>query len=102
MAGNTIPFIQKLFTSRDNNADAASYVGEPDRIWWDPITNAFYYSDGSTPGGILISGGGGGIGGKTQLDGGAADSIYLIQDIVDGGSAASVYTPSQIINGGMA
>ena len=101
MSGNTIPFIQKLFTSRDNNADAASYVGELDRIWWDPITNAFYYSDGSTPGGILISGGGG-IGGKTQLDGGAADSIYLDVDQINGGSAASVYTPSQIINGGFA
>jgi hypothetical protein len=52
-------FIQNLFTSRDNNANAATYVGQQDRIWWDPTTNRFYYSDGSTPGGIPIGGGGG-------------------------------------------
>ncbi len=52
-------FIQNLFTSRDNNANAATYVGQQDRIWWDPVTNRFYYSDGSTPGGIPIGGGGG-------------------------------------------
>jgi hypothetical protein len=52
-------FIQNLFTSRDNNANGASYVGQQDRIWWNPDTNSFYYSDGSTPGGIAIGGGGG-------------------------------------------
>jgi len=52
-------FIQNLFTSRDNNANAATYVGQQDRIWWDPVTNAFYYSDGNTAGGIRIGGGGG-------------------------------------------
>lgn len=51
-------FIQNLFTSRDNNANGASYVGQQDRIWWDPDTNSFYYSDGSTPGGIAIGAGG--------------------------------------------
>jgi len=102
MAGNVQNWIQKFFTSRDNNTEAASFVGEEGRLWYDPNTNAIYVSDGQTAGGILVSGGGGGIGGKTQLDGGAADSIYLIQDIVDGGSAASVYTPSQVINGGFA
>ena len=55
-------FIQNLFTSRDNNANAATYVGQQDRIWWDPVTNAFYYSDGNTAGGILISGGSSGNG----------------------------------------
>ena len=50
-------FIQNLFTSRDNNANANTFVGQTGRIWWDPITNAFYYSDGNTAGGILISGG---------------------------------------------
>ena len=49
-------FIQNLFTSRDNNANAETYVGQQDRIWWDPTTNSFYYSDGSTPGGIPITG----------------------------------------------
>jgi hypothetical protein len=52
-------FIQNLFTSRDNNANAATYVGQQDRLWWNPDTNAFYYSDGNTAGGIPVGGGGG-------------------------------------------
>ena len=51
-------FIQNLFTSRDNNANAETYVGQEGRIWWDPETNSFYYSDGSTPGGIPVGSGG--------------------------------------------
>ena len=51
-------FIQNLFTSRDNNANAETYVGQQGRIWWDPTTNSFYYSDGSTPGGIPVGSGG--------------------------------------------
>ena len=51
-------FIQNLFTSRDNNANSATYVGQQDRIWWDPTTNSFYYSDGNTAGGIPIGAGG--------------------------------------------
>jgi hypothetical protein len=47
-------FIQNLFSSRDNNANSATYVGQQDRLWWDPVTNAFYYSDGNTAGGIPI------------------------------------------------
>jgi hypothetical protein len=47
-------FIQNLFTSRDNNANAATYVGQDGRIWWDPVTNAFYYSDGNTAGGLPV------------------------------------------------
>jgi hypothetical protein len=64
-------FIQNLFTSRDNNAQGNTYVGQQDRIWWDPETNSFYYSDGSTPGGIAIGGGGGGNG----TPGGPVNSI---------------------------
>jgi hypothetical protein len=48
-------FIQNLFTSRDNNANAATYVGQQDRLWWNPDTNAFYYSDGNTAGGIAVT-----------------------------------------------
>ena len=51
-------FIQNLFTSRDNNANSATYVGQQDRLWWDPVTNQFYYSDGNTPGGFPVGGGG--------------------------------------------
>jgi hypothetical protein len=64
-------FIQNLFTSRDNNANGNSYVGQESRIWWNPDTNAFYYSDGNTAGGILITGGSSGNG----LPGGAANTV---------------------------
>ena len=47
-------FIQNLFTSRDNNANASTFVGQQDRIWWNPDTNAFYYSNGNTAGGIPV------------------------------------------------
>jgi hypothetical protein len=47
-------FIQNLFTSRDNNANSATYVGQQDRIWWDPVTNAFYGSNGNTAGGVPV------------------------------------------------
>lgn len=50
-------FIQNLFTSRDNNANSATNVGQQDRLWWDPVTNRFYYSDGNTPGGFPVGGG---------------------------------------------
>jgi hypothetical protein len=55
-------YIQNLFTSRDNNAQGNTYVGQEGRIWWDPDRNAFYYSDGNIAGGIQIGGGGGGSG----------------------------------------
>jgi hypothetical protein len=42
--------IQKLFTSRDNNANSATYVGQQDRIWYDS-TLGFRVSNGNTPGG---------------------------------------------------
>ena len=51
-------FIQNLFTSRDNNSDSATNVGQQGRLWWDPVTNRFYVSDGVTPGGIPVGGGG--------------------------------------------
>lgn len=51
-------FIQNFFTSRDNNSNSATYVGQQDRLWWDPVTNRIYVSDGVTPGGIPVNGGG--------------------------------------------
>ena len=51
-------FIQNLFTSRDNNADSATNVGQQGRLWWDPVTNRFYVSDGVTSGGIPVGGSG--------------------------------------------
>jgi len=54
--------IQRFFTSRDNNANASTYVGQEQRLWYDPTTNAIYVSDGNTAGGIMVSGGAGGNG----------------------------------------
>jgi hypothetical protein len=51
-------YIQNLFSSRDNNADGSTYVGQTGRLWWNPDTNSLYYSDGSTPGGIAVGAGG--------------------------------------------
>jgi hypothetical protein len=48
-------FIQNLFTSRDNNAQGNTFVGQDGRLWWDPVTNAFYSSDGNTVGGIPVT-----------------------------------------------
>ena len=63
--------IQRFFTSRDNNANSATYVGQEQRLWYDPITNAIYVSDGNTAGGILVGTGGGGNG----VPGGPTNSI---------------------------
>ena len=52
---NTPPAIQKFFTSRDNYANAETFVGEVQRLWYNPITNCIYVSDGNTPGGIPIN-----------------------------------------------
>lgn len=55
-------YLMNFFTSRDNNADPATYVGQQARLWWNPTDNSIYVSDGVTPGGIRVSGGGGGNG----------------------------------------
>ena len=47
--------IQDFFTSRDNSANANTYVGNQDRLWYNIDTNAIYASDGSTPGGVPIT-----------------------------------------------
>lgn len=46
--------IQNFFTSRENNANAETYVGQQGRLWHDSATNTIYVSDGTTPGGIPI------------------------------------------------
>jgi hypothetical protein len=51
--------IQNFFTSRDNNANANSYVGQQDRLWYNIDLNAIYVSDGNTPGGIPVGTGAG-------------------------------------------
>ena len=46
--------IQNFYTSRDNNSNAATNVGQLGRLWYDPVTNALYVSDGNTAGGIPV------------------------------------------------
>lgn len=46
--------IQNFFTSRDNNLDGNTYVGQLDRLWYNPDTNSLYVSDGVTPGGLPV------------------------------------------------
>lgn len=54
-------FTQDFFTSRRNQSDGDSRIGELDRLWYDPKTNTIRISDGSTPGGIVVGGAAGGV-----------------------------------------
>ena len=51
-------FLQKLFTSR-LPANAATFVGEEGRMFYDQSDGILRLSDGVTPGGIIVGGGGG-------------------------------------------
>ena len=46
-------FTQDFFTSRRNFNDSTTYVGQLDRLWYDPVTNTIRIGDG-TPGGKLV------------------------------------------------
>jgi hypothetical protein len=48
-------FIQNFYTSRDNNTDGNTYVGQQDRLWWNPDTNAIYVNTANTPGGTPVT-----------------------------------------------
>jgi hypothetical protein len=48
-------FIQNLFSSRDNNADGNTFVGQQDRLWWNPDTNAFYVNTANVAGGTPVT-----------------------------------------------
>ena len=76
-------------------------MGEQDRIWWNPDTNAFYHSDGSTPGGQPVGiAGNASIGGSnTQIQynstGSFAGSYQLTYDFTNN----VLYTPPTVTNG---
>ncbi len=55
-------FTQDFFTSRNNRSDGDTRIGQKGRIWYDSISNTIRISDGVTPGGVVVSGGGGGVG----------------------------------------
>jgi len=47
--------VQNFYTSRDNNTDPVTYVGQLDRLWYNPTTNSIFVSDGVTPGGAPVA-----------------------------------------------
>jgi hypothetical protein len=51
-----VAFTQDLFTSRRNQDDGTTRIGETDRLWYDSTTQTIRVSDGTTPGGIIIAG----------------------------------------------
>lgn len=81
-------YIQNFFTSRDNNAQGNTYVGQQARLWWDPDRNGIYYSDGNTPGGILVGTGGGGGNG---VPGGSNTQVQFNNAGTFGGSPAFTF-----------
>ena len=48
-------YIQNFFTSRDNNIEGNTYVGQQDRLWWNPDTNAIYVNTANTVGGTPVT-----------------------------------------------
>lgn len=48
-------FIQNFYTSRDNNTDGNTYIGQVGRLWYNPNTNSVYVSDGTTAGGVPVA-----------------------------------------------
>jgi hypothetical protein len=50
-----VSFIQNFYTSRDNNANAATYVGQQDRLWYNPTTNAIYVNTANVAGGTPVT-----------------------------------------------
>ena len=83
--------IQNFYTSRDNNSNAATNVGQLDRLWYDPVTNAIYVSDGTTPGGIPVGAGGSGNG----VPGGPTNSVqYNAGSGIFGGTANVTINPT--------
>lgn len=46
----------KAFTSKMGGANPAEYIGRHGELFWDPASGSLRLSDGSTPGGISITG----------------------------------------------
>lgn len=117
-------FTQDFLTSRRNFPDGTTRIGEEGRLWYDSITNTIRISDGITPGGILVIGGGtgsgysgySGISGYSGLDGTSGYSglglspwqkkisdYYAINNdriIADtGGGSFKIYLPSSPVLG---
>jgi len=55
-----VAFTQDFFTSYRDYSDGDTRIGQLHRLWYDSATNTIRVSDGETPGGIVVSGGGSG------------------------------------------
>lgn len=48
-------FIQNFYTSRDNNTDGNTYVGQEGRLWYNPLTNSIYVNTANVAGGTPVA-----------------------------------------------
>lgn len=48
-------FIQNFYTSRDNNTDGNTYVGQEGRLWYNPLTNSIYVNTANVVGGTPVA-----------------------------------------------
>ena len=51
----TTPHVLELWSTRKNNTDPFTFVGDFERVFYNPVTKSIRVSDGSTPGGLSIS-----------------------------------------------
>ena len=82
--------IQEFYTSRNNGIyTGAAYVGQLGRLWYDPTSNSIRVSDGSTPGGIIVTGGGGGNPIEIDYNGDTITTNATLIDFVGAGVLVS-------------
>lgn len=48
-------FIQNFYTSRDNNTNGNTYVGQEGRLWYNPNTNSIYVNTANVAGGTPVA-----------------------------------------------
>jgi hypothetical protein len=53
----TTPFTLELWSTRKNSVDPSTFVGDFQRLFYNPVTKSIRVSDGQTPGGLPISDG---------------------------------------------
>lgn len=93
-------FTQDLFTSRRNFQDGNTRIGETDRIWYDSNTNTLRISDGTTPGGIIITGNGTSGGNVTNNYGDSNVANYLNTTSITGNlDLGNLYITDQTLGG---
>jgi hypothetical protein len=86
-------FTQDFLTSRRNNDDGSTRIGEHDRLWYSSSDNTIRIGDNVTPGGIIVCGGGTGDGNyvlptaSTTVKGGVkidGTTITITNEVISG------------------